>query len=137
MRYGGDAFAVLFAGVEKEEAFLLAERARQAFMERRIVCVADKEVEFHLTLSAGVATIPDDGSACVDVVRKANEALYRAKVGGRNRVCLAREERMVTKTSHYTQGQLAGLSRLAKRMGVGEAVLLREALDDLLRKYNA
>lgn len=137
LRYGGDAFAVLFAGVEKEEAFLLAERARQAFRERRIVCVADKEVEFHLTLSAGVATIPDDGSACVDVVRKANEALYRAKVGGRNRVCLAREERMVTKTSHYTQGQLAGLSRLAKRMGVGEAVLLREALDDLLRKYNA
>jgi hypothetical protein len=32
---------------------------------------------------------------------------------------------------------LAGLSRLAKRMGVGEAVLLREALDDVLRKYNA
>ena len=33
--------------------------------------------------------------------------------------------------------QLAGLARLAKRMGVGEAVLLREALDDVLRKYNA
>jgi hypothetical protein len=44
---------------------------------------------------------------------------------------------MVTKTSHYTQGQLAGLARLAKRMGAGEAVLLREALDDVLRKYNA
>jgi hypothetical protein len=70
-------------------------------------------------------------------MRKASEALYRAKVGGRNKVCLAREERMVTKTSHYAQGQLYGLSRLAKRKGVGEAVLLREALDDLLRKYNS
>jgi len=71
------------------------------------------------------------------VFRKASEALYRAKTGGRNRVCLAREERMVTKTSYYTQGQLAGLSRLAKREGLNEAVMLREALDDLLRKYNA
>jgi len=51
-------------------------------------------------------------------------------------VCLAREEKMVTKTSHYQQGQLLGLRRLAEREGIGEAVLLREALNDLLRKYN-
>ncbi len=44
---------------------------------------------------------------------------------------------MVTKTSHYTQGQLLGLRRLSEREGFGEAVLLREALNDLLRKYNA
>jgi hypothetical protein len=43
---------------------------------------------------------------------------------------------MVTKTSHYTQGQLERLSQLAGREGVGEAVLLREALDDLLRRYS-
>ena len=44
---------------------------------------------------------------------------------------------MVTKTTHYTQGQLEGLSRLAKREGLNEATLLREALDDLLRKRNS
>jgi hypothetical protein len=69
------------------------------------------------------------------VLRKAEDAMFRAKTVGRNKVCLAREERMVAKLSHYTQGQLNRLSQLAKKEGVGEAVLLREALDDLLRKY--
>lgn len=137
VRYGGDAFAAILDGVEKEGAFLLAESARRAVGGDRVVYVGDRAVDCCLTVSAGLASYPDDGAACVDVVRKANEALYRAKAGGRNKVCLAREERMVTKTSHYTQGQLAGLARLAKRMHVGEAVLLREALDDVLRKYNA
>jgi predicted DNA-binding protein len=62
--------------------------------------------------------------------------MYRSKAAGRSKVSLAREERMVTKTSHYTQGQLDRLSNLAKREGLGEAVLLREAMDDLLRKYS-
>jgi hypothetical protein len=43
---------------------------------------------------------------------------------------------MVTKTSHYTFEQLKRLSDLAKREGLGEAVLLREALDDILKKYD-
>jgi diguanylate cyclase (GGDEF)-like protein len=137
IRYGGDAFAAIMPSIEKEEAFLLAESARRALDGDHIVYFNDQTVKFTLTISAGLASFPDDGASPVDLVRKANEALYRAKAGGRNKVCLAREERMVTKTSHYTQGQLAGLSRLAKRMRVGEAVLLREALDDVLRKYNA
>jgi len=45
------------------------------------------------------------------------------------------EERMVPKTAHYTQTQLERLSELAEEQGVSEAVLLREALDDLLIKY--
>ncbi len=71
------------------------------------------------------------------MVQRASGALYRAKVSGRSKVCLAREEKMVTKTSHYTQGQLLGLRRLAEREGIKDAELLREALNDLLRKYNA
>ena len=55
---------------------------------------------------------------------------------GRSRVCLAREEKMVTKTSHYTAEQLQQLTKLSKREGIGEAVLLREALDALLQKYD-
>jgi diguanylate cyclase (GGDEF)-like protein len=136
-RYGGDAFAMLMPGVEKEEAFLLLETARASFVEPRVVVVGDRTLELQVGVSAGLASSPDDSSDPPILMRKASEALYRAKVGGRNKVCLAREEKMVTKTSHYAQGQLYGLSRLAKRKGVGEAVMLREALDDLLRKYNS
>jgi predicted DNA-binding protein len=65
----------------------------------------------------------------------ADQALYRAKSTGRNTIRLAYEEKMAPKTSHFTLTQLERLSNLAKKEGVGEAVLLREALDDLLIKY--
>ena len=131
-RYGGDAYAVLLDGMEKEKAFLVVEQVRTAYVEE------EKEPALKdVRVSIGVAAYPDDGTQALDIARKASEALYRAKVGGGNKVCLAREEKMVTKTSHYTQGQLHGLSRLAKRKKIGEAELLREALDDLLRKHNA
>jgi diguanylate cyclase (GGDEF)-like protein len=136
-RYGGDAFAILFGVSEKETAFLTLERFRAGFDGLHVVKAADRSVELSLTVSAGVSAYPDDGGRDQDVIRKASEALYRAKVTGRNKVCLARDEKMVTKTVHYTQGQLHGLSRLSKRMKIGEAALLREALDDLLRKHNA
>lgn len=128
-RIGGDAFAILLPGVEKEQAFLRVEQLRAAL-------AADAAAP-GFTVSVGVASVPDDAQKSRDLILKASEALYRAKVNGRNKVCLAREEKMVTKTSHYQQGQLLGLRRLAEREGIGEAVLLREALNDLLRKYNA
>lgn len=135
-RFGGDALLVMLPEVTKEQAFLLAEKARAGFDREHEVRGDGKSVRLALSVSAGLAAYPDDGNKDTDVVRKANEAVYRAKVTGRNKVCLAREEKMVTKTSHFTQGQLEGLSRLAKREGLNEAVLLREAVDDLLRKYN-
>ena len=68
-------------------------------------------------------------------MRKAESAMFRVKYAGRNKVALAREEKMVPKTSHYTADQLRRLTALSKREGVGEAILLREALDMLLKKY--
>lgn len=130
-RFGGDAFMIHFPDVEKEQAFLKVEVLRVELV-KMLSSKGDG-----LTVSVGVASYPDDAMTGPLVIRKCHEALYRAKVSGRNKVCLAREEKMVTKTTHYTQGQLEGLSRLAKREGVNEAALLREGLDDLLRKYNS
>ncbi len=136
-RFGGDAVAVLCNGMEKEAAFILLEQFRQAFDATHRVEQEKETLEVAMQISCGVAAYPDDGAKAKDIVNKASEALYRAKVSGRNKVCLPREEKMVTKTSHYTQGQLMGLRRLAERESIGEAVLLREALNDILRKYNA
>jgi diguanylate cyclase (GGDEF)-like protein len=136
-RYGGDAVGVLLPEMEKEEAFLLLERVRAGFGPELIVAGEAGGVSLPVGVSCGVAAAPDDGEEAQGLLRKLIAALYRAKVQGPGKTCLAREEKMVTKTSHYTQGQLEGLTRLAKRLGKGEAVLLREAVDDLLRKYNA
>jgi diguanylate cyclase (GGDEF)-like protein len=135
-RYGGEEFIILLPEMEKEQAFLLFEGIRRDIHKEHRFTVNDQSATVTLAVSVGVSSFPDDGHVEQDLIRKAIDALYRAKMTGRNKVCLAREERMVTKTSHYSQGQLERLSILAKREGMGEAVLLREALDDLLRKYD-
>lgn len=129
-RYAGDMFAVLFGPeVEKEDAFLLMEELRKAYP----VLTPDGTPQ---TITIGIATAPEDGMRVSELMRRAQSAMYRGKLTGRSRVCLAREEKMVTKTSHYTAEQLQQLTKLSKREGIGEAVLLREALDALLQKYD-
>jgi predicted signal transduction protein with EAL and GGDEF domain len=66
---------------------------------------------------------------------KADHALYRAKANGRRHVRMACDERMVPKTTHYTQIQLERHAKLAEERGVNEADLLCEAMDDFLTKY--
>jgi len=132
-RIGGDEFATVMIGTEKEQAFLALEQARAALAELDSLDGVDPRP----TVSVGVASFPDDGSTRQELIRKADDALFRAKSTGKNKVVLAREEKKVPKTSHYTQGQLDRLSVLAGRQGVGEAELLREALDDLLKKYTS
>ena len=134
-RCKNDEMAVLMPGIEKEHAFLCIEQARSVFGAEHVFSGSNGEVKLAVTLSAGVASRPEDGTTSQQILRRASDAVNRAKSDGRNKVCLAREEKMVPKTSHYTQGQLNRLGDLAKNQEVGEAVLLREALDDLLRKH--
>ncbi len=134
-RYGGDEFALLFPAVEREQVLLRLERTRAEVEAMSAIANAGGQIEMHLTISAGIAAFPIDGEEENELLRKADGALYRAKIGGRNKVMLAYEERMAPKTAHFTLTQLERLASLAKDQGVGEAVLLREALDDLLVKY--
>jgi len=136
-RYGGEEFVIVLPGMEKEQAFLLVERIRDTIQREATgrAAVPGAEQRVTVTVSGGVAAFPADGRTRSELTRKADQALYRAKGTGRNRVCIAQEERMATKTSHYTITQLERLSALAREEGLGEAVLLREALDDLLNKY--
>lgn len=135
-RYSGDKYAVILSDCEKENAFILIDKARSVFNPEGKLQTTLGEIVSDISFSAGVASVPDDGTTVSDIVRKAEGALFRAKRGNRNTVCLSRNEKLVTKTSHYTYEQLQRLSKLAKAEGVGEALLLREALDDLLMKYD-
>lgn len=133
-RYGGDEFVIIFQNEEREQAFLTLEKIRQA-MSMHELSAADGSMIRGIPISGGVVSFPVDGRTENELWRKADHALYRAKVGGRNQIRLAYEERMVPKTTHYTQIQLERLSKLAEERGVNEADLLREAMDDFLSKY--
>ena len=129
-RIGGDEFGIIFRGtMEREEIFLFLNEMKNRYAVQTPDGVRQ-------TLTVGMATAFEDASRCAELIRKADGALYRAKVSGGDRVAMAKEEKMVPKTSHYTQDQLQRLAKLAKREGVGEAILLREALDLLLKKYD-
>ena len=129
-RIGGDEFGIIFRGaMEREEIFLLLNEIKNNYD----VATPDGVRQ---SITVGMATAFVDASRCAELIRKADSALYRAKVSGRNRVAMAKEEKMVPKTSHYTQDQLQRLAKLAKKEGIGEAILLREALDMLLKKYD-
>jgi len=130
-RCGGEEFALIFPNTEKERVFLIME-------ETRIKIAGTPEcVRTSTTASAGIATYPEDGSRDVELLRKADDAMYRAKMSGRNRIILARDEKLVTKTAHYTVEQLKKLRELSQKTGITEAALLREALDELLKKYKS
>lgn len=133
-RYGGDEFVAVFPGEEREQVFLELEKIRQNASQRELVAEDGDSIK-GLSFSGGVASFPIDGRTENELFRKADHALYRAKASGRNQVRLAFEERMVPKTTHYTQIQLERLSKLAENRGVSEADLLREAMDDFLTKY--
>ncbi len=129
-RIGGDEFGIIFYGeMEKEDVFLCLEELRKNYP----VKLPNGEAQ---EMSVGMAVAFEDANRYQELVRKADSAMYRAKFSGRNRVAMAKEEKMVPKTSHYTQEQLKRLAKLAKREGIGEAILLREALDMLLKKYD-
>ena len=134
-RYGGDEFVLLFPNVEREQAFLWLENLRLKAAEMATPVSRDDRIIQGISFSAGIACAPLDGNLRSELMRKADQALYRAKMGGRGRVKLAADERMLPKTSHYTQTQLERLTRLAEERQAGEAELLREALDDLIAKY--
>ena len=127
---GGDEFGFIFKGqMEKEDIFLLMEDMRKNYDVKLPDGMA-------MTISIGIATAFENASRYQELVRMADSAMFRAKYNGRNKVALAKEEKMVPKTSHYTQDQLKRLNLLSKREGIGEAILLREAMDMLLKKYD-
>jgi diguanylate cyclase (GGDEF)-like protein len=134
-RYGGDEFAILFPGMEREQAFLKLERVRAEIERKTEYGHGNYTFQRNVHTSIGIAAYPIDGSDANELFRKADAALYRAKRTGRNKIILAFEERMVPKTVHFTTTQLERLTKLSQERSVSEAVLLREALDDLLIKY--
>jgi len=83
-RYGGEEFALVLIETSLEDAVQAAERYRQLVEAHPFRF--DEKV-FHLTISAGIAECPLDGTATPrELMRRADENLYAAKRAGRNRV---------------------------------------------------
>ncbi len=83
-RLGGDEFVVLLPAVPSEAE---VNRVAEKILEAMNVPFVISGHTFHVTCSMGLSLFPRDGTDCSDLLRNADEALYRAKKDGRN--CLA------------------------------------------------
>ncbi len=90
-RYGGEEFLLVLPMTNLHSAEELAERLRKRIEGILIEEVSEPRYSIGVTISLGVASLTPDRQDPAEIVRVADEALYRAKHEGRNRVCTADE----------------------------------------------
>jgi len=88
-RYGGEEFLVLLPATDFNHALVVAERIRKSI---ETTTVETEKGELRVTISLGVSTVKPEESDVQDALKRADEGLYMAKAGGRNRVSWLPEE---------------------------------------------
>ncbi len=91
-RYGGEEFAIILPETERAGAFIVSERIRsdveQLFRNKPI-----RNYKLDLSLSGGVAIYPIDTDSEEELLTMADQALYRSKHDGKNRITLHADEK--------------------------------------------
>ncbi len=89
-RYGGEEFILILPEAGLEQSFVIAERIRQS-VENTLFEVGRAQV--NLTLSMGISSFPSHRvKSKEELIKIADQALYDAKRGGRNKVCIFTEK---------------------------------------------
>jgi len=83
-RYGGEEFVILLSGRGRAEAVAEAEVIRKSIKESPLKL---RRQDANITVSIGVSCCPEDTALEEELVRIADDRLYKAKAGGRDRVC--------------------------------------------------
>lgn len=90
-RYGGDEFVVVVPRTGRLSAIKIGERILLAITAKEFVVDEEQGLQgaqkFKLSVSAGVATFPDDASSRTEIIAMADKMMYVAKKSGRGKVC--------------------------------------------------
>lgn len=87
-RYGGEEFSIILPQTTKEQGFVIAEKVRKQ------ITIHDFQkfpvfTQLAVTVSIGLAAFPNDAKTQEDLIAKADQSMYAAKFGGKNRTCAA------------------------------------------------
>jgi diguanylate cyclase (GGDEF)-like protein len=93
-RYGGEEFCLVLPGLEEQAARGFAERVRQS-IERECGASVKEVPGMSVTVSVGVAQLEEVVATPLELIDRADHALYEAKKSGRNRVCVAGQAQAV------------------------------------------
>ena len=87
-RYGGEEYMAYVVGPH-DRGLETAEAIRKAVEAHPFpASTSDLTQTMNITISLGVSTFPDDGLTALEIVQKADQALFRAKLSGRNQTCV-------------------------------------------------
>jgi diguanylate cyclase (GGDEF)-like protein len=86
-RYGGEEFTVVLPETIRQEALVVAERIRSAIAGASFDISGGKSIT-GITITIGLASFPDDGQDKLELIERADQALYRGKAQGKNRTCV-------------------------------------------------
>ncbi len=134
-RHGRDSFLFVYWGQPLNALLPDLFAWQQRFASTSFTATEVEGVRFSFT--GAVAEFPAHGGTFNEVIRGAEDTVFEGKETGKNRILVFTPRRMVTKTSYYTKFQLRRLALLAEEQETTDAELLREALDDLIRKYES
>jgi len=87
-RFGGDEFSLILPDTGSDGAVAVGERVRERIEAHAFL--AAESLDIRLTVSVGVATLPDVAKSADDLVKAADRAMYRVKGSGKNGVFVAR-----------------------------------------------
>jgi diguanylate cyclase (GGDEF)-like protein len=100
-RYGGEEFIVVMANTAAADAVHVAEKIRAAAAALRVPIDGGRN-HVGISVSIGGAAYPEDTTTSAELLATADAALYDAKHGGRNRVCMAGEANRAEGPSNVT-----------------------------------
>jgi diguanylate cyclase (GGDEF)-like protein len=86
-RFGGDEFAIILPDTGSEGAAAVGERIRERVDARQFL--QGDGLNIHLTVSVGVATLPDVAASTEGLIQAADEAMYHVKDRGKNGIYIA------------------------------------------------
>lgn len=82
IRFGGDEFVVILPNTPRSRGVLIAKR-----IQARLAELSDTGLARPLTVSIGIASYPEDAGDRMELLRRADMAMYRAKSMGKNQCC--------------------------------------------------
>ena len=85
-RFGGEEFVMIASQTTKEHAYVLCNKLKTSMKKHKFTGSAKKGV--NITFSAGISSFPEDGSAVDELLKKADQAMYKSKKAGKDTITL-------------------------------------------------
>ncbi len=126
-------FALLLPGVSKEDVQQAGMDIRRRFLELSKSILKDDSI--NIDLIGSVVSFPEDGANCVELLCQARDAMHLASEDGAEPIQIAEPYENVKLSVNFSAIQIKRLKKIAESQQFSEISLIREAIDQILFKY--